>query len=246
MGWMRESDFNFSFFVGAFKANAQGDENKLPDHIACYFPYLIVDSPTTMASGREIWGYRKVWGQFEYVPGTYQPVAASTWVLKQYTPDTELQLAEVARVVPPAPKSGEPLRALLEDVVNLVADTALELGVITSDVVSTLFHDDPKMRMVFLQDVRDAQYPDRSAYQALIESNMTITRSEKAVKLEDGYSIRLTDYASYPPISNLGIEVENGVAKSVLSTQLAFDCTLDDGVVIASAGRTPTSTGARA
>lgn len=239
MGWMRESDFNFSFFVGAFKPN-----ETMPHHVACYFPYLIVDSPVTMASGREIWGYRKVWGQFEYVPGSYQPVAASTWVLRQYTNDTELQMAEVARVLPPAPMGEHPVRTLLDDAVSAVADVFLKAGVIAENVLSAI-HDN-KMNMVFLQETRDAQYPERAAYQALIEAPMTITHSKSAVKLNEGYSIQLSDYASFPLISNMGIEVENGIAKSVLSTQLEFDCTLDNGVVIASAGRTPTATSAGA
>lgn len=236
MGWMRESDFNFSFFVGAFKPN-----EKMPHHVACYFPYLIVDSPVTMASGREIWGYRKVWGQFEYVPGSFQPVAASTWVLKQYTPDSQLEMAEVARVLPPQPKSANPLLTLIDEAVTLAADVVLEAGVIASDVLSAVLNN--HMNMVFLQETRDAQYPERAAYQALIEAPMKITFTTSAVKLIDGYSIQLTDYASYPLISNLGIEVENGIAKSVISTQLEFDCILENGTVVASAGRTPTSAG---
>jgi hypothetical protein len=52
-------------------------------------------------------------------------------------------------------------------------------------------------------------------------------------------SRQLTDYASYPLISDLGIKVDaNNVATSVMSFQTNWDCVLAPGQVLAVAGRT--------
>lgn len=236
MGWMRESDFNFSFYAGAYEAG-----KKAPHHIVCYFPYLLVDSPVTMASGREIWGYRKMWGDLEYVPGSYQPVAASTWVLKEYQPDQELQMAEVARIFPPVDAGARPVRDLLGKVEQAVVDVGMDLGVALGNIMA-MFTGGDDVRMVFVQELRDAQYPQRAAFQALIESMMSITVVRSSKMLPNGYSVQLTDYASYPLISDLGIAVSNNIAKSELTVEVDFDCILQNGTVIASAGRIPTAT----
>jgi hypothetical protein len=235
MGWMRESDFNFSFFVAA---HAPGEEKVA--HVGVYFPYLLVDSPVTMASGREIWGYRKMLGQLEYVPGSYQPVAASTWVLKQYDKDQSLQLAEVARILPPRDEGTNPLLNLLGKIEQVVADVGMDVGIVIENIVG-MFHQD-NMRMIFLQELRDAQDPQRAAFQGLIESMMTMTTIRSSKLLQNGYSVKLTDYASYPLISDMGIEVKHDVAKSLATVEVDFDCVLQNGTVLATAGRTPTAT----
>ena len=68
---------------------------------------------------------------------------------------------------------------------------------------------------------------------------MQITKLTSAWFLPSGFSIQLTDYASYPLISDLGIKVDaNGVAESVMSFQTNWDCNLLPGTVLALAGRT--------
>ena len=128
LGWMRESDFSFSYVVGAFK-------DGWLDHIAVTFPYIIVDSPVTMQNGREIWGYPKQWGQFEYTGTDYQPVAAEAWVLTKYAPATQMTLTEVVRVIPPDAHH----ESIFEEIGNLehaVADAAIDTEAIIGDIIA--------------------------------------------------------------------------------------------------------------
>ena len=71
---------------------------------------------------------------------------------------------------------------------------------------------------------------------------MQITNLISSWFLPKGFSVQLTDYASFPLISDLGIKVDaNGVAESVMSFQTNWDCTLQPGQVLALGGRTTVS-----
>jgi hypothetical protein len=107
-GFMRETDLNFGFFVACFRGNRF-------DHVAYAPAYLIVDNPLTVTTGREIWGWRKVYGEMEYVAGTYEPGAAKTLVSKSYRPRQEVELAEVARIVKPPSWGPSSSKASWED-----------------------------------------------------------------------------------------------------------------------------------
>ena len=69
---------------------------------------------------------------------------------------------------------------------------------------------------------------------------MTMTTIRSSKMLENGYSLKLTDYASYPLISDMGIEVTHDIAKSLATVEVDFDCILQNGTVLATAGRMPT------
>jgi len=234
MGWMREADFNFGFFVGCHR-------DGLLEHIAVAIPYLIVDNPVTVATGREVFGYRKVFGQMEYVAGTYQPAAASTWLFREFSPDSELELAEVARVISPPAWGAATRSAEWEDLKQIVeragGDLLLDAMVVTEHLLA--YFRKPHLTNVYVLQVRDVELPGSAAYQALIESPMQITNFNSSWLLPDGYRVRVNDHASYPLVTDLGIEVDaNSEAASVLSFQLNFDCVLQPGRVLAVRGRT--------
>lgn len=230
-GFMRETDFNFGFFVACFRGGHF-------DHVAYAPAYLIVDNPLTVATGREIWGWRKVYGEMEYVAGTYQPAAAKTWVSKSFGPRQDVELAEVARIVkPPAwgPNSNE---ASWKDLMQIL-ETALGeavLGVATAIERLLLHLKSQNLNIIHLLQLRSAENPAAAAYQALIESPMQITAVRYAWLFPPGFSVQLTDYPSYPLISDLGITVDqNNMATSVLSYQVNFDAVLQAGTVLAKA-----------
>ena len=66
-------------------------------------------------------------------------------------------------------------------------------------------------------------------------------RSAPVVRLLQSHPDRLTDYASYSLLSELGIEVDrNDEAESVLSLRFHYDCVFAPGSVLV-AGRQPSS-----
>lgn len=234
-GWMRESDFNFGYYVACFRGRNF-------DHIAVAQAYLAVDNPLTLTTGREVFGYRKSLGQMEYVAGTYQPCAVSTWVYKKHEPEAELELAEIARLISPPGWPAATRQAKWEDLKQLVE---LAAGDLILDALTGVMHliehfNSRNLSVVYVLQLRDVEYPESAAFQALIESPMEITNLHSAWFLPPGFTLQLTDYPSYPLISDLGIRVDaNGVASSVLSFQTNWDCVLQPGKVLVLAGRTP-------
>lgn len=236
-GWMRETDFNFAYVVAVFRGLEL-------DRICVVMPYLIVDNPLTVAFGREIYGFRKVQGRMEYVAGTYQPQAAYTWVLESEGPDAELQEKEVARVLAPPGWPYATARAKWEDIKAIaevaVGDLVMDIGVAVDHLVALLTTQ--SVSYAYLLQLRDVQFPASAGYQALLESPMQITNFKSAWMLPPGFSIKLTDYPSYPIISDFGIEVDaDNVARSHFSFQTHYDCVIQTGRVLAVGGRTTPS-----
>jgi hypothetical protein len=236
-GWMHESDLGFAYVVACSRRG-------LFDHIALAIPYLVVDNPKAVTAGREIYGYRKVCGDMDYVAGTWQPAAASTGVFKTTLPDEEWQVAEVVRILPP-PIYGSAVRdANWEDIRALeqIVDQTLimDVGVAIEHLMAMLANQ--SITNAFVLQLRDAEQPTRAGYQALIEMPMQITNLVYGRLLPDGFAVKLTDYPSYPLISDLGIEVDaDNVAKSVLSYQTFYDAILQPGSVLQVGGRTTTT-----
>jgi hypothetical protein len=228
-GWMRESDFNFAYTVACFKGRELS-------HVAMAQAYLVVDNPLTVSSGREIFGFRKVFGTMEYLAGTYQPVAASTWVRKETSPDAEVELAEVARILPPPGWPAATRNADWEDLKQLAE---LAIGDLVLDAMTAVLHlielfRSQNMTVAYLLQLRDVEYPTSASYQAILESPMQITKLHGAWFLPPGYKVQLTNYPSYPLISDLGIRVDgSGVADVALGFQTYWDCVLQPGRVVA-------------
>lgn len=236
-GWMRESDYNFGYAVACFKGREF-------HHVAVAQAYLIVDNPLTTSTGREIFGYRKSYGTMEYLAGTYQPASASIPVFKKWGPDEELQWAEVSRINMPPGWGAATRHAKFEDLLQLAE---LAAGDLVLDAMTGVTHliehfKSGNLTVAYLLELRDVELPESAGYMALVESPMQITNLISTWFLPPGFSIQLTDYASYPLISDLGIKVdENNVAASVMSFQTNWDCILAPGTVLALAGRTTAS-----
>lgn len=227
-GWMHESEVDFTYVVGCFR-------NGELDHVALAIPYLVVDNARFVADGREIYGYRKVFGELEYVAGTWQPGAAATWVLKSNQPDEEWQLAEVARLLPPPGYAAAVRDAQWEDIeaiAKLAAETlVVDVGIAIERLVMLLRG--LTMPSAFVLQLRDVESPASAGYQALIEASMQVTRLGSLRFLPEGFRVKLTDYPTYPLITDLGIEVdEHGIATSLMSYQAYYDAVLQTGNVL--------------
>ena len=228
-GWMRESDFNFAYYVACFKGGVFS-------HIAIAQAYLVVDNPLTVSTGREVFGYRKVFGTMEYLAGTYQPVAASTWIRRETGPDAEMELAEVARVIAPQGWAAATRKADWEDLKQLAE---IAVGDLVFDAMTAVLHliehfRSQNLTVAYLLQLRDVEFPLSAAYQAIIESPMQITNFHSGWFLPPGYKVQLTDYPNYPLISDLGIRVDaDGMADVALGFQTNWDCVLQPGKVVA-------------
>jgi hypothetical protein len=244
-GWMQENDISLAIPLVAL-------QNFIPTHLAFAFAYLVVDAPVTMSTGRETFGYRKSYGQLELNQILRVPIAATTPVLERYDPSSELKWAEVVRIVPPknlSPERGSTFTNMghaIEEITKLLPDhrNVLATGGVQGqlDILSHFLT--PSLSVVYLKQFRDIQFPEMACYQAVVESPMTITTFRGGGMLDSGFTVKLTDYASYPMITDLGLIPDYGSSGNgshqtftpMFGVWADFDFVLDTGRVVAESG----------
>jgi hypothetical protein len=245
-GWMEENDLSFMIPLLALRNGI------LPTHLAIGFPFLMVDQPLTMFTGRENFGYRKVLGQFEMSPILQVPISGATSVLKTFNPSTKLEPAEVVRInvpsdLPPA-RSGsfkdakdvfDAMVKYLPDHGELLASCGVNQAVTLPD-----FFLGSSMQIAYLKQIRDIVDPSIAAYQGVVESPMEITKFVAGGMLDTGFTVTIANYDSYPLISALGLIPDFGrTGDGVIQTFTPmfgmwsqFDFNLPNGRIIVERG----------
>ena len=225
-GFTPETDVAFWMLVGA--GEEKHGEWKL-DRLAWLLPYVWVDVPTTMATGREVYGYPKElgWLTLPASEGDALVFGLETMVLPTFTPETELVRRPMLRVervggleaAEPEKWShpGEALRAVRE-VMGEVS-----LGFLEHLLEMLLRAEVP---MVFLKQFRDVVDPTRACYQAIIESPARVVGVPLGWPLLADYRVTLHDYASHRVARELGLGTpEGGVLR--VTPSLAFEVRFD-------------------
>lgn len=244
-GTMQESDMSIVVPLVAMRSF-------IPSHLAVAHAYLAVDQAVTLYTGRESFGFRKVFGRVEESPLTRCAVAVSTTVLEKFGPDEQLQWAEVMRIHPPDNLPATPrsmftdARHLFEAIASLLpfhAPFLEKAGARAAfDLLSAFAH--PVVQIAYLKQLRDIEDPRNACYQAVIESPMNVTAFRGGGMLDSGFKVTLTNYASYPMISDLGLVPDFGSAAGgpvqtftpMFGLWSDFDFDLDNGRVVAEQG----------
>jgi hypothetical protein len=224
-GFTPETDVAFWMLVGAGTENHGQWEL---DRIAWLLPYVWVDVPTTMATGREVYGYPKELGWLTSPAGDGDPlvIGLETLVLPTFTPDTELVRRPILRVDRGSDEPAEPShwshpgQAL--DAVRAVMGE-VSLGFLEHLLAMLLRAELP---MVFLKQIRDVVDPTHACYQAIIESPARIVGMPLGWPLLASYSVTIHDYASHPIARDLGLGAPvNGVL--TVTPSIAFEVHFD-------------------
>ena len=201
--------------------------------------YLFVDNGPAMASGREVWGFPKQLGQFDFTPQPADRAAARTfkvngYVLNPYQPSTRAAWAPVCETRPDAPADGGggvlgTLEALAEMVLNRLGESFAGIAAKMQSVLAA-----GTVSMAFLKQFPDAADPFKACYQGIIEAQARIIALRGAGLTDDDYTLRLTSYASLPFADELGIAP--GWQKVGRGVWVDFDFTLDLGAEVWRAG----------
>jgi hypothetical protein len=180
------------------------------------------------------------------------PIAATTMVLKEYKPESRLESAEVIRIhvpenLPTKPRSlftdGHKFLETLASIFPSHHHFLARCGVKAPfDLLKAFIR--PSMQVAFLKQLRDIEVPSRAAYQALVESAATVTDFRGAGLLDTGFTVTLTNYASYPMITDLGLVSDSGSMETapvqtftpMFGFWADFDFDLENGKVIAERG----------
>ena len=203
--------------------------------------YLFVDNGPAMASGREVWGFPKQLGRFDFSPSAANRGAARIFhvdgfVLSPFAATSETRWAPMIEVRPTASVKDSPQGGAIETL-EAFAEKALAR---LTDGFASIFGKlqtalgSGAMTMAFLKQFPDAANPMTACYQGIIEAEARVTSLRGAGLTDDSYRLRITSFDSQPFLAELGIapdwqEVGQGV-------WVDFDFELDLGAEVWRAG----------
>jgi hypothetical protein len=227
LGWTPETDVAFWMLVGAGR---EREGQWTLERLAWLLPYVWVDVPVTMATGREVYGYPKemAWLTYPDAPDAVLPFELATLVLPTHTPETELVRRPLIRVERVGTGHGRGPRfadvaTALDQFREAVTLPRVDWHFWAHLIESLLRREVP---MVFLKQFRDAVDPSRACYQAILESPARIEGLPYGWPLLGSHRITLHDYASHPIARDLGLGQPAGGELS-LSPCFAFEAHFD-------------------
>ena len=240
-GYTPETDIAFWMLVGAGQERHGRWEL---ERLAWLLPYVWVDVPTTMATGREVYGYPKElgWLTLSNSPRSDLVFALDTLVLPEFTPNTELVRRPMMEVIcadgeePREPKRWEHPKEALDALHDLLpAHTGLRFY---EHLLEQLLK--REVPMVFLKQFRDVVDPTRACYQAIVESPARVVGLPLAWPFLAEYQVTLYDYASHPVAKDLGLGTPTNGALTLtpsLAFEVRFDFLVERGTIIWELGR---------
>lgn len=215
VGYVPEIDLGFWILTyGGHK-----DQNPLTEWAFRWLPvWLFVDSASAIATGREVFGYPKMHGRFEFkspVPTNPSDATVSVWTptLQTLGHDecaTERKLLWLApkrgTIVPP--RSLTPARGAKHFRAALLADkdsigSGLNWGGVVPPMLSLL---GVEMPMVFLKQFRDATEVRRACYQSIVAVTVKTRKVHEMGFFPRTYRLHFNNFASHPIGEVLGIE----------------------------------------
>jgi hypothetical protein len=228
------------------RATLDGDRFEV-EQIGWYQPYLFIDNPSAVFTGRETYGFAKSIGTCTMPrrPDDPSRFAVTTQVIETFTPGTEATFAELFRI---ERADGGPLGALVstfESVLEAFAKVEARLllrafgrgalPIPTLTLVKNLYDGlrEGLVPMFFLKQFRDVADGSRACYQAIVEAAADLHSFRGGGFLDDHLlTIRAVD--SHPIARDLGLAP--GAIETGWGYWAAFDFTIADGKVLWEAG----------
>lgn len=209
----------------------------VPDALLWFLPYVFVDVPMTMATGREVYGYPKELAYLTWPAGDDDPLVlrAETMVLPVYSSETRLVRAPILEVKRTSAGSslvgrlGDAFDGLAGALEHLGVELDHELGGGLESLLSKL-----EIPMVFLKQFRDVVDPQAACYQAIIESPARLRSVPIGWPTLHEVAITIWDYASHPIAKELGLGQPKDGSLTVtvpFGVEVHFDFIVELGVV---------------
>jgi hypothetical protein len=250
LGFSEEQDVGFCVPLAAFRKGAGAA--RVVDHFAICFPFLLVQNPIPMTTGREVYGFQKMLGTFAYLPNTRIPIAASAMVVsnseflsEKSTWQQVMRIDDLVDDLALAPGHSviadfehalaselEKVESFLDQLVDRLEEDILltlpEVRKLFAEIV-VFFNKHRQINVAFLRQLRDISDPTRVAYQAVVESPMRVTQMADLTLLPNP-TLKLFQFRSYPVARTLGLQ---DTMTPLYSFQLSTSFEQDEGRVIA-------------
>jgi Acetoacetate decarboxylase (ADC) len=224
VGWVPEKEAAFWILTVAKE-----------ERLVWYIPYIFVDSPNALLTGRGVEGFSKEMAEIDYDEAG--PLEARAWVFPEFTPETEVVKRPVVTARRAAEVSGaETTWEKLEDAVRGIHDELLGASFPhTFSGLKLLFHVvegilEREVSLVFLKQVRDAHDSSLACYQAVVEAPIKVTGFRGGGFLPGRWDIDVPDYASHPVARDLGLDATK--LRGVRGFWLDFDFRLEQGAAV--------------
>ena len=223
----------------------------LVDRLAWFIPYIFVDNSYAMASGREIFGFPKEWGWFDFPDNPIEPekltipekLLVEAVVLKHFSPDTKgkrEKIIEVFRTEKSQQNMLSNSRSRLDEVFKDIAQILFEGDTIKIPSLELdlnileYLNGDVEVPMVFLKQFRDIKYGKRACYQAIVEAPSELLTFRSGGLLSTGYEpsdlfqVKVNEFDSHPIVSELGL-INKGDQIAKAAFWLDFDFKIKPG-----------------
>jgi hypothetical protein len=231
IGWMHETEVSFWTPV----TSGAG-------HAAWFLPYLFVDNPYAITSGREVYGFPKTWGQFEKPASIQNPeFAVDVWGFTDFDPQAEgtvqrlleTRKSDAAQDTPPETwTSWDAARSALIRLLFKDWEPQAGNGTQWFEMLEKMLTD-ADIRLLFLKQFRDAVDSRKACYQAIVEAPVQLTTFHSGGFIDADYTITCQPLASHPLPEILGLDVDSSSAMQALATfWLHVDFTLGPGVEV--------------
>ncbi|MEN9578870.1 MAG: hypothetical protein RJA70_1879 [Pseudomonadota bacterium] len=190
-------------------------------------PYVFVDSSAAAALGREVYGFPKVVADINKTVDDLGLHSLSLRALTIREPQQERPVATMDDVLrvrrsDQSPEGG--IRGL--ERILATGQRALDLGLL-KPLMNRL---GPQANIVFLKQFRDVRDPSRACYQAIVEAPAQVTAYRGTNWSKLGYELKLSDAASMPIASELGLGGLN--VKALASCAVDFDFAMELGTEV--------------
>lgn len=173
----------------------------LPNRLVFWAPYIFIDYTIGLVTGREIWGWPKVFGRIGVAsdePGAN--FSCQTTIFPVLAPTTPAQDAVLYRVVQEqAGAAAQPWTSAEEAAQGILEGL---LGKLAADVLQALAIQ-PQIECVVLKQFRTSDDPKISCYQAIVNSPIALTGFHNGGPLFDRFSVEITTCESHAIVFDL-------------------------------------------
>lgn len=190
------------------------ERSGLIPELKMYPVYMIVDNGSTMATGREVYGFPKEMGWFvepqapaymgdfsvdvlgyEHGSATKQNVRSRLWTIQHTGHGKKTSFDPIDDIE-------KLIIALERDLKGLFKNLEAEL-IITINAFRNGF----KIPALGLKQFRDIQNPGQAAFQSIVEAPLGLTRFHSARLLGDDFVFDLNDLATHPVADATGLQL---------------------------------------
>ncbi len=229
MGSIPETEVSFWVLTVAMQ---KVSSSYVPHHLAWFIPYLFVDESNSIATGREVYGFNKLAGEFEKPQDILAPqFTADVLGFRKFNPAAVAQKERLLELNS-SPAESSPKGAwkdLNSAKTGFISEFSKHLhpylgNQVVEFATRTLSENIP---LVFQKQFRHAGSPEKASYKSIVEAPISKKEFYEGGPFQHGHILRINDLDSHPIRQKLGLKEEQ---EATFSAWLKVDFVLEKGI----------------